>query len=304
MTTLVTGGTGSFGHAYIRAIYGLTDIRVLSRDEEKQRVMALRFPDVHYVLGDVRDRDSVRRAMRGVERVFHAAALKQVPQSESNPGETIRTNILGTENVLAVAEETGARVVLLSTDKAVEPVGVMGASKFIAEQLTVHYGQNVVRYGNVVGSRGSIVPMFRALIAAGKPLTVTDPTMTRFLISLDEAVELVALAMNEATFGCVYVRKSPAATVAQMVRVMAPPPTYREDDPPLAIPYPVEVIGIRPGEKRHEHLVLPHERAVDRGDYFIIDPRAERAGISYSSETAPHLTDGELAALIADAPDV
>lgn len=292
MTVLVTGGTGSFGHAYIRSIYGIADhIRVLSRDEEKQRLMALEFPDVEYVLGDVRDRDSVRRAMRGVTHVFHAAALKQVPQSEANPGETVRTNILGTENVCIEAQEAGARVVLLSTDKAVEPVGVMGASKFIAEQLTTSYGYNVVRYGNVVGSRGSIVPLFRSLIRAGKPITVTDPTMTRFLISLPEAVWLVAEAMRDTTPGRIFVRKSPAATVAQIVRVMAPD-------------HPVETIGIRPGEKRHEHLILPHERAFDCGDYFIIDPREPRAGIAYSSETAPRLTDAALAALIEDAPDV
>lgn len=294
MTVLVTGGTGSFGHAYIRSIYGTERIRVLSRDEEKQRLMALEFPDVHYVLGDVRDRDSVRRAMRGITHVFHAAALKQVPQSEANPGETVRTNILGTENVCIEAQEAGARVVLLSTDKAVEPVGVMGASKFIAEQLTTSYGYNVVRYGNVVGSRGSIVPLFRSLIRAGKPITVTDPTMTRFLISLPEAVELVTTAMADTdplAPGRIFVRKSPAATVAQIVRVMAPD-------------HPVETIGIRPGEKRHEHLILPHERAVDKGDYFIIDPRVARAGIAYSSETAPRLTDAALAALIEDAPDV
>lgn len=293
MTVLVTGGTGSFGHAYIRSIYGTGPIRVLSRDEEKQRLMALEFPDVEYVLGDVRNRDSVRRAMRGIDRVFHAAALKQVPQSEANPGETVRTNILGTENVCIEATEAGARVVLLSTDKAVEPVGVMGASKFIAEQLTTSYGFNVVRYGNVVGSRGSIVPLFRSLIKAGKPVTVTDPTMTRFLISLPEAVELVSLAMDARPSGLVFVRKSPAATVAQMVRVMAPEG------------HPLKVTGIRPGEKRHEHLILASDRArIGNPDHFVIDPEAPRAGIVYSSETAPRLSDGELAALIEDAPDV
>lgn len=290
MTVLVTGGTGSFGHAFIRGIYGTQDIRVFSRDEEKQRRMALRFPDIHYVIGDVRDRDALRRAMRGVDRVFHAAALKQVPQSEANPGETVRTNVLGTENVCVIAEETGARVVLLSTDKAVEPVGVMGATKFLAEQITTSYGFNVVRYGNVVGSRGSIVPLFRDLIARGRPVTVTDPDMTRFLISLDEAVALIGLAMDAPPAGCIYVRKSPAASVAQMVRVMAPD-------------YPVEVIGIRPGEKRHEHLILPHERALDAGDHFVIAPDAPRAGIAYSSETAPRLPDTALAELIAAAPD-
>jgi len=285
MTVLVTGGTGSFGHAYIDTIYGSEAIRVLSRDEEKQRVMAQEYPDLDYVLGDVRDRESVRRAMRGVDRVFHAAALKQVPQSEANPGETVRTNILGTENVCLAAEEVGARVVLLSTDKAVEPVGVMGASKFIAEQLTVTFGFNVVRYGNVVGSRGSIVPVWRDLIRRGFPIPLTDPQMTRFLITLHDAVDLVALAMDAPPAGRIFVRRSPAATVAQMARVIGPG-------------HPTETIGIRPGEKRHEHLVLPHERAVDMGDYFIIDPTKPRAGIAYSSETAPRLTDAELAGLV------
>lgn len=286
MTTLVTGGTGSFGHAFIRANPG--PLRVFSRDEEKQRQMRLEFPDVEYVIGDVRDRDALRTAMRGCDRVFHAAALKQVPQSEENPGETVRTNILGTENVCIVARDVGARMVLLSTDKAVEPVGVMGGSKMLAEAITTHYGFNVVRYGNVIGSRGSIVPMYRNAIATGRPLLVTDPTMTRFLITLEEAIGLVSLAMEDMG-GLVYVRKSPAATVEQMVRVMLPEPDY-----------PVKVIGIRPGEKHHEHLILPHERACESFDrtHFVIDPAYERAGIAYSSETARRLTDDVLRALI------
>lgn len=281
MTTLVTGGTGSFGHAYVNAYPD--DVRVFSRDEEKQRAMKVTHPHVEFVIGDVRDRDALRRAMRGVDHVFHAAALKQVPQSEENPGETIRTNILGTENVCLVAQEVGARVVTLSTDKAVEPVGVMGASKMLAEAVTLAHGFNVVRYGNVIGSRGSIVPVWRDQLARGEPLTITDPDMTRFLITLDEAIGLVQTAMDWNGAPCVFVKKSPAATVAQMARVFDAP---------------TKVVGIRPGEKRHEHLVLPHERVVDCGSYFRIDPDAARSGIAYSSETAPRLSDETLRSLL------
>jgi UDP-N-acetylglucosamine 4,6-dehydratase len=287
MTTLVTGGTGSFGKAFLRSVQG--PVRVMSRDEEKQRRLALIYPDVEYVIGDVRDRDAVRSAMRGVTRVFHAAALKQVPQAEANPSEAVKTNILGTENVCLVAQETGARAVLLSTDKAVEPVGVMGATKMVAERIALSLGANVVRYGNVVGSRGSIVPMWRAQMAKGDPVTVTALDMTRFLITLDEAIELVHTAMVEPKTGLTFARKSPAATVAQMLRVMKPDR--------------VEVIGVRPGEKFHEHLVLPHEGATDAGSYFVICACRPRAGITYSSETAKRLEDDELAAMIAGAPD-
>jgi UDP-N-acetylglucosamine 4,6-dehydratase len=292
MTVLVTGGTGSFGHAFVRlcdndSLPGA--VRVLSRDEEKQRRMAIRYPAVDFVLGDVRDRDAVRRAMRGVTHVFHAAALKQVPPLEANPGEAWRTNILGTENVCVIAQELGAKVVLLSTDKAVEPVGVMGGTKMLAEAITVAHGFNVVRYGNVVGSRGSIVPLFRSQIAKGEPITVTDPTMTRFLITLEEAIGLVELAMAEPPSGTIFARKSPAATVEQIVRVMAPR-------------HPTRIIGVRPGEKRTEHLVASHERAIDCGDHFRINAANDRAGIYYSSDTAPRLTDETLAALIDQAP--
>ena len=292
---LVTGGTGSFGHAFVRWIrsFSKQEIRVLSRDEEKQRRMAALYPDVEFVLGDVRDRASVRRAMRvgplrNVSQVFHAAALKQVPQAEANPREYVLTNIEGTDNVCREAQEAGARVVLLSTDKAVLPVGVMGASKMLAEAVCTSYGFNAVRYGNVVGSRGSIIPLFRDQIAKGQPVTITDPSMTRFLITLDEAIGLVTVAMTEEPTGSVYVRKSPAATVEQIVRVMTAGPT--------------KVIGIRPGEKLHEDLVAAHETAEDCGDWFKVT-RNRYGGTPYTSLDAPTLTDDELRALIAQAPD-
>jgi UDP-N-acetylglucosamine 4,6-dehydratase/5-epimerase len=307
---LVTGGTGSFGRAFIErnidrervtyrnAYANSTEtirqpplaIRVLSRDEEKQRQLHAMWPNVELVLGDVRDPYTVRKAMEGVTQVFHAAALKQVPSCEDAPLEAIKTNALGTENVCAAAREVGARVVTLSTDKAVEPIGVMGATKMLAESITTQWGFNCVRYGNVVGSRGSIIPLFREQMKRGKPITITDPLMTRFLITLDEALDLLDTAMDAAPKGTIYVKKSPSATVGQIVRVMAPD-------------HPTNVIGIRPGEKRHEHLIVPDEAAQDHGDYYQVTRKGTRAGITYSSETAPRLTDPELAALLAQAPD-
>lgn len=285
---LVTGGTGSFGKAFVRAASGFP-VRVLSRDEEKQRRMAQDFPGVEFVIGDVRDRASVRRAMRGVTQVFHAAALKQVPQSEANPQEYVETNVTGTDNVCREAEEAGARLVLLSTDKAVLPVGVMGGTKQLAEAVCASYGFNVVRYGNVVGSRGSIVPIWRAQVARGEAITITDPAMTRFLITLDEAIGLVITAMDADPDGSIYVRKSPAATVAQVARVLAPG-------------HPTRVTGVRPGEKLHEDLIGAHESAQDCGDYFRVT-RNQYGGKPYTSLDAPTLTDAELAALLAQAPD-
>jgi UDP-N-acetylglucosamine 4,6-dehydratase len=210
--------------------------------------------------------------------------LKQVPQCEDHPREAYLTNVTGTENVCLVAQEAGARVVLLSTDKAVLPVGVMGATKMLAEAVATSYGFNVVRYGNVIGSRGSILPVFREQIARGVPITITDPLMTRFLITLDEAIRLLDRAMDAAAGGHVYVRKSPAATVEQFVRVLSPG-------------YPTQVIGVRPGEKRHEDLLAPHELATDCDYYFIVE-RNKPGGATYTSEHAPRLSDEALAALL------
>ena len=287
---LVTGGTGSFGHAFVARRYTSEPIRILSRDEEKQRAMALRYPDVDYVIGDIRDLETTRHAMRNVDRVFHAAALKQVPPLEKAPLEAVRTNIVGTDNVCRAAWEQGAKVVTLSTDKAVEPVGVMGATKMLAEAVTSSWGFASVRYGNIVGSRGSIIPIWRAAMKRGDPVTITDPTMTRFLITLDEALDLVDLAMAEPSEGHVFVRRSPAATVAQLVRI-------------IAGSHPTVVTGVRPGEKKHEQLVVPDEHAIEAGEHFRIVPGLPGTGLRYSSESAPHLTDEELAALIEQAPE-
>lgn len=282
---LVTGGTGSFGHAFVARHYIDDDIRVISRDEEKQRAMAERYPDVDFVIGDVRCYEDVYEAMAGVSLVFHAAALKQVPPLERAPLQAVKTNVLGTDNVCRAAKEWGAKVVTLSTDKAVEPVGVMGATKMLAESVTSSRGYCSVRYGNILGSRGSIIPVWRAQMARGEPVTITDPDMTRFLITLDEALDLVDLAIEAAPDGSVYVKRSPAATVAQLARVVAQG-------------HPTVVTGIRPGEKRHEHLVVPDEHVIEEGDHFRVVPALPGTGHRYSSEHAPHLTDDELAALI------
>lgn len=286
---LVTGGTGSLGRAYVNR-HRDEDIRVYSRDEEKQRAMAVDFPDVEYVIGDVRDRLALRRAMVGVDRVLHAAALKQVPPLEAQPLEALATNVLGTENVCAEAWENGARVVTVSTDKAVEPIGVMGASKMLAEAVTTSYGYNCVRYGNVIGSRGSIIPVWRAAIERGQPIRITDPSMTRFLITLDEALDLVDLAMDAEPAGSIYVRKSPVATVGQLARVMAQG-------------HPTITTGVRPGEKHHEALVVEDESVEDLDSCFVIHRGRKPTGFRYSSDTARMVDDAELADLLRTAPD-
>lgn len=289
---LVTGGTGSFGHAYVAALAttpaGGRHIRVLSRDEEKQRRMARHYPEVEFILGDVRDRAAVRRAMRGVDRVFHAAALKQVPQGERNPGEYTRTNVLGTENVCVEAAEAGARLVYLSTDKALYPASAMGASKLLGELVARGFEFNSVRYGNVIGSRGSIIPVWRGQLAAGEPITITDPAMRRFLITLPQAVELIELAMSSPMLGTTYVRKSPVASVEQLARVFAPG-------------HPAVIMGTRAGEKHDEELVAAHEFAVDHGWYFAVG-NGPPSGIEFTTGTAPAVTDVELAELLEQAP--
>ncbi len=283
---LVTGGTGSFGHAFVARHYGTIGIRVLSRDEEKQRAMALRFPDVDFVLGVVRDREALRQAVRDVDRVLHAAALKQVPPLEANPRQAILTNAIGTEKVCAEASARSAPVVTISTDKAVEPIGVMGATKMLAEAITTSWGFNCVRYGNVIGSRGSILPVWRAQMERGEPLSITDPEMTRFLITMDEALDLIDMAMEAEPDGSIYVKRSPAGTVAQFARALAPE-------------WPTVVLGIRPGEKRHEHLVIPDEHVEETPDHFRVRRGLPGSGIRYSSESAPRLTDEALAGLFA-----
>lgn len=273
---LVTGATGSFGTAFVQRLLQRSDdltIRLFSRDELKQSEMHARIgadPRLRYFLGDVRDLDRLRRAMQGADLVVHAAAMKQVPACEYNPFEAVQTNVLGTQNVIDAAIDSGVRrVVALSTDKAVNPVNLYGATKLCEEKLVVQgnaYASqgrtslSCVRYGNVVGSRGSVVPLFRQQATAGR-LTVTDPRMTRFWITLDQAVDLVLFAFDHMVGGEVFVPKIPSMRVTDLAEALAPG-------------VPVDVIGIRPGEKLHECLLTVDEsrHTVDVGGVYVVLP--------------------------------
>lgn len=274
---LITGGTGSFGETMARHLLagGCPEIRIFSRDEAKQEDMRQRLRDdrLRFYIGDVRNLDSVDRVVRGVDFVFHAAALKQVPSCEFFPVEAVRTNILGSENVIDSAERHAVRsVVCLSTDKAVYPINAMGMSKAMMEKVAQAHGRNqrnsdtvvnVVRYGNVMYSRGSVIPLFVRQAREGRPLTVTDPAMTRFMMTLDEAVELVQFAFSFGRPGDLFVRKAPAATMADVLTAVAS--LFGRNDPPV-------VIGTRHGEKLYETLASREElaRAEDLGDYFRV----------------------------------
>ena len=274
---MVTGGTGSFGSTIIKGLLknNLKEIRIFSRDEKKQEDMRLLYKNskIKFYIGDVRTFESVNQAMKGVDYVFHAAALKQVPSCEFYPMEAVRTNILGTENVLNSAIENKVkRVVVLSTDKAVYPINAMGISKAMMERLIIakanSYGNNktilcATRYGNVMGSRGSVMPLFINQIKKGKPLTITDPHMTRFMMSLEDSVNLVLYAFQHAKPGEIFVQKAPAATVADIARVMNEIFGKKEK---------VQIIGTRHGEKLFESLLSREEmiRAKDMGRFYCI----------------------------------
>lgn len=276
-TVLVTGGTGSFGSTMVRRLLdsGVREVRVFSRDELKQHEMRERLADdrVRFYIGDVRDIDSVHRATRGVDFVFHAAALKQVPSCEFFPMEAVRTNVMGSSNVIEASNANGVRaVVCLGTDKAVYPVNAMGMSKAMMEKTAQAFARNnptsttvvsTVRYGNVMASRGSVIPLFVEQIKAGRPLTVTEPEMTRFLMSLEEAVLLVEHAFTSARPGDLFVRKAPASTVGDLAVAVAEVFGVYPD---------VKVIGTRHGEKLYETLATREElaRAHDEGDYYRV----------------------------------
>jgi UDP-glucose 4-epimerase len=277
-TLLITGGTGSFGNAVLRRFLhsDLREIRIFSRDEKKQDDMRKRYASekLKFYIGDVRDAHAVARAMRGVDYVFHAAALKQVPSCEFHPMEAVRTNVLGTENVLEAAVAAKVeRVVCLSTDKAVYPINAMGISKALMEKVMVAASRNLegtgtticgTRYGNVMASRGSVIPLFVEQVLAGRPITITDPSMTRFMMTLDDAVELVLYAFQHANNGDIFVQKAPAATVETLTRAMLDLMHRREHE--------VRVIGTRHGEKLYEALLSREERAAaeDLGGYFRV----------------------------------
>lgn len=278
-TLLITGGTGSFGNAVLERFLhtDVGEIRIFSRDEKKQDDMRHRYSSsrLKFYIGDVRCYESVLDAMRGVDYVFSAAALKQVPSCEFYPMEAVRTNVLGTENTLRAAVQSGVkRVIVLSTDKAVYPVNAMGMSKALMEKVTVAMSRNLVdsntvmcntRYGNVMASRGSVIPLFIQQIREGKPLTVTDPDMTRFMMSLPEAVELVLFAFENGSQGDTFVQKAPAATLQTLIDALKR--IFGADNP-------VHVLGTRHGEKKHECLVSREEwiRSDDMGAYFRIQP--------------------------------
>ena len=276
-TLLITGGTGSFGNTVLNRFLD-TSIRrivIFSRDEKKQEDMrvALRSPKVQFCIGDVRDYSSISQAMRGVDYVFHAAALKQVPSCEFFPMEAVRTNVLGTENVLNAAIEHGVgRVVLLSTDKAVYPINAMGISKALAEKLLVAKARTqpegdtvlcATRYGNVMASRGSVIPLFVEKIKSGQPLTVTDLKMTRFLMSLEDSVDLVLHAFEHGQQGDIFVQKAPASTIEDLATALTQM---------FGGHSAIQIIGTRHGEKLYESLVSREEmaKAQDMGRYYRI----------------------------------
>lgn len=273
---LITGGTGSFGNAALRRFLNtdIEEIRIFSRDESKQDDMRKYYNNnkLKFYIGDVRDRNSIDDAMRGVDYVFHAAALKQVPSCEFYPMQAVKTNVVGTENVLNSAINAGVRkVIALSTDKAVYPINAMGISKAMMERVIVAKGRNVkntiiacTRYGNVMASRGSVIPLFINQIKNNKPITITDPNMTRFMMSLDDAVDLVLFAFENGENGDIFVQKAPAATVellANTVRKIMNVPDHK-----------VKIIGTRHGEKLYETLLTKEEmvKAVDIGEYYRI----------------------------------
>jgi len=292
---LITGGTGSFGNAVLRRFLDtdIKEIRIFSRDEKKQDDMRKKYNNskLKFYIGDVRDVNSIKDVMRGVDYVFHAAALKQVPSCEFYPMQAVKTNVVGTENVLNTAIEAGVkRVICLSTDKAAYPINAMGISKAMMEKVAIAKGRNlredetticVTRYGNVMASRGSVIPLFIDQIRNGQPMTITNPEMTRFMMSLDQAVELVLFAFKNGKSGDLFVQKSPASTVENLaitLKNMLGKPNHE-----------IKIIGTRHGEKVYEVLMTKEEaaRSEDMGDYFRV--AADDRDLNYNK----YFKDGE-----------
>ncbi|MDP5274733.1 nucleoside-diphosphate sugar epimerase/dehydratase [Chengkuizengella axinellae] len=285
-TLLITGGTGSFGNAVMKRFLdtNIKEIRIFSRDEKKQDDMRQKYKNnkLKFYLGDVRDLGSVKNAMHGVDYIFHAAALKQVPSCEFFPLEAVKTNVIGTENVLTGAIESGVKkVICLSTDKAAYPINAMGISKammekvFVAKSRTVDHDSTLIcgtRYGNVMASRGSVIPLFIEQIKNGQPLTVTDPNMTRFLMSLEEAVELVIFAFYNAQAGDIMVQKSPASTIGDLAQAIKELFNVNNE---------IKIIGTRHGEKRYETLLTKEEYVAseDYGDFYRVP--ADKRDLNY-----------------------
>ena len=302
-TLLITGGTGSFGNAVLNRFIDYDDygeIRIFSRDEKKQDNMRRIYQDkrIKYYIGDVRDQNSVEKAMTGVDCVFHAAALKQVPSCEFFPVEAVKTNVIGCENVLESARRNNIkRVVVLSTDKAVYPINAMGMTKALSEKVMIANSRNLngtgtvfcgTRYGNVIASRGSVIPLFIEQIKANKPLSITDPNMTRYMMTLDEAVDLVLFAFEKGNNGDIFVQKAPACTIEILAKALLD--LYNASNP-------INIIGTRHGEKVYETLVNREEmvRAEDLGNYYRIS--ADTRDLNYAkyfsegNEKAPDYQD-------------
>lgn len=325
-TLLITGGTGTFGNAVLKRFLNtdIAEIRVFSRDEKKQHDMRLEYanPKLKFTIGDVRRPESLQDAMVGVDFVFHAAALKQVPSCEFYPMEALMTNAVGAENVMNAAMAAGVKnVIVLSTDKAAYPINAMGISKAMMEKLAVAKARvaaergctiNITRYGNVMASRGSVIPLFIDQIMAGKPLTVTDPQMTRFMMSIEDAVDLVLYAFEHGQPGDMFVQKAPAATVETLAQAM---------QRVFNVANPIQVIGTRHGEKQFETLLTREEmiRAVDHGDYYRIpadmrdlnydayftqgiEPLSQQE--DYNSHNTGRLSVEKMAALLRTLPEI
>ena len=287
-TLVITGGTGSFGNAVLRRFLEteVKEIRIFSRDEKKQDDMRKKYnsPKLKFYIGDVRDVNSLVDVMRGVDYVFHAAALKQVPSCEFYPMQAVQTNVIGTENVLNCAINANVKkVIVLSTDKAVYPINAMGVSKAMMEKVAVAKTRNLgendtmiccTRYGNVMASRGSVIPLFIDQVRAGKEITITDPAMTRFMMTLDQAVELVLFAFEHGNSGDIFVQKAPAATIQLLAKAL----TNLLDRPD----HKIKIIGTRHGEKLYEALLTREEMvsAEDMGDYYRIP--ADTRDLNYS----------------------
>ena len=284
---LITGGTGSFGNAFLKGVIQndfYSEIRIFSRDEKKQddQRKKLNSEKVKFYIGDVRDKESVSKAIKGVDYIFHAAALKQVPSCEFFPIEAVKTNILGTNNVLSAAEEFGVKMaVVLSTDKAAYPINAMGMTKALMEKTMMAAARNLdpnrsifcgTRYGNVMASRGSVIPLFIEQIKNNKPLTITNPQMTRFMMTLDDAVDLVQFAFEKGNNGDLFIQKSPAATIQTLAEALISLYNSKSE---------IQNIGIRHGEKMYETLVTKEEMAKseDLGDYFRVS--ADNRDLNY-----------------------
>ena len=323
-TLLITGGTGSFGNAVLDRFLqtDIAEIRIFSRDEKKQHDMRLKYNSnkLKFHIGDVRDYDSLDRSMRGVDYVFSAAALKQVPSCEFYPIEAVKTNVLGTENTLKAAVSHGVKnAIVLSTDKAVYPINAMGMSKALMEKVTVAMSRGLgelstmcnTRYGNVMASRGSVIPLFVEQIKTGKPLTITDPAMTRFMMTLDDAVDLVLFAFEHGNQGDTFVQKAPACTILTLAQALLK--LLKADNE-------IKILGTRHGEKKHEALLSKEEmlKAEDLGNYYKVpadgrelnysqyfeegDEVLTQANEDYTSENTNQLDVDGMAALLMKLP--